>query len=124
MAERGVIFDRALGEQIRKLVRRFLNEAKPLSGTSLLYRNGIPAFVHFAVDLEDDGGGTGDATNPADWTYTVTLAGVELATGASPERPRENGTRAAATKGVAYRGAGGAIFLADAYEEPGTGSCP
>jgi hypothetical protein len=79
----------------------------------------------FRVDLTQTGGSNGTKTTAASYTYTVTdLAGVQLATGASPEKPRENGTKTAATKGYGYYDAAGTFVLAEAWEAPGTvGAC-
>lgn len=81
----------------------------------------------FAVDIESDGGDGGDyesGSTPASWTYTVSsLAGEELGTGITPERPRpavemlEGGPI-----GVAYFDTDG-LHLWDAGEVPDYEPC-
>jgi hypothetical protein len=84
----------------------------------------LPAGLLFIVNLEETSGTNGDKTHAASYVYTVkNLAGNELATGQSPERPRPYGTRSAATKGYAYKDSSGTWHLAEAWEGYGTGGC-
>ncbi len=78
----------------------------------------------FRVNLVQTGGSNGTKTTAASWTYTATdLGGATLGTGLAPERTRENGTRAAATKGEGYYNTAGTFVLAEAWELRGTGAC-
>lgn len=88
------------------------------------YGTSAPAGTLFRVNLTQTGGSAGTQTMAASWIYTVnSLDSVQLLTGASPEKPRWNGSFAAATKGYAYISATGAIVLAEAWEVPGNAAC-
>lgn len=75
------------------------------------------------VNLAQTGGAQGDATTAPTWTYTVTRNGEELATGASPLRPRPFGFFTAATQGVGTF-EGGSFVLVEAWETEGAEECP
>lgn len=78
----------------------------------------------FVVNLTKTSGSNGDQTHAATYVYTiVSLAGTTLATGKSPDRPRENGLRAIATAGYAYIDSSNVVQLAEAWEPATTGGC-
>ena len=79
----------------------------------------------FPVTLATDGGGNGTRTTSAAFTYAVTNeASVSIGTHIAPEKaPRPNGAIVAATKGIAYYNAAGALRLWDTNEKFGTGAC-
>jgi hypothetical protein len=80
----------------------------------------------YRVVLQMTSGGAGSKTTAVSYVYTVKdFAGNTLATGAIPEWPlrTENGKRNAATGGLAYYNAAGAIRVAVAFEGSGKGGC-
>lgn len=94
--------------------------------TSLpIYLVGADPGVTFRVDLTETSGSLGNASSASSWEYTANVPGtsVTLGTSLSPEASRENGTYAAATKGLAYYNASGTLVLYSANEVCGTTSC-
>jgi hypothetical protein len=88
----------------------------------------LPPGVTFAVKLTQSGGSNGTKTTAATYTYTVkdvndnVLGGTD-ASPVGPAAPRWNGTRTAATWGLAYWGTDGTLKLLVAYEALGTVGC-
>ena len=77
------------------------------------------------VKLTMDSGYDGDASTAASYTYTATsISGTTLGSSLSPVRPRPYGTMTAATDGIGYWTTDGTFVLQDAYEYPGSSSCP
>jgi hypothetical protein len=93
---------------------------------SCLVRMGLRQIpgVEYRVNLTQTGGSTGTQTTTASWVYTAALlSGANVGTSLSPEDPRPNGTRAAATAGIGYFNASNVFVLSRAFEKPGTGHC-
>lgn len=81
-------------------------------------------YTLFLVKLQRDGGENGSEGEPASYTYVVlTLEGVELGTGASPEWARPAGSVEPATLGTAYF-AGDALHLYQTDEVPDVATDP
>ncbi len=84
----------------------------------------------FAVICIKDGGAAGDGTSTCSWTYTVkTIAGKEIGTTKSPDKPRIANVEyevpnALGVRGIAYIDAGGGVRLYDVCERPVTEECP
>lgn len=79
----------------------------------------------FAVTLSKDGGGDGDETSPATYTYTVKLGGNKvLAAGVGPQWGRSFGSRQVATQGMGYLNLEGTFKLAYAHEVENAEACP
>jgi len=84
----------------------------------------------FRVTVTEEGGAAGDADNDCAFTYTVTsLAGDELGTAKTPEKPRYDKCMyvqpTADSPGLAYWDSDNVIHLYEALEEiPDTTVCP
>lgn len=81
------------------------------------------------VNLTQTGGSNGTQTTAATWTYTAKVrnadasSGATLGTGLAPLKPREHGSRTAATIGEGYYDGAGTFILKEAWEPPGTVGC-
>lgn len=74
----------------------------------------------FPVKVTQTGGSNGTGTTAASYTYTVTTLGdIQLGTSIAQEKPRENGSVTAGTKGIAYYD-GTTLKLWDAGEKYGS----
>jgi hypothetical protein len=81
--------------------------------------------ARFEVTLSTDGGTDGNSSTAPTYTYTVTaLNGETLGTTIGVDWTRQNGTFAAATKGVAYYTSAGALVLAESNEVRTVTACP
>jgi hypothetical protein len=85
----------------------------------------LPIGDTFVVNLSMVAGSDGDEASAPSWTYDVTtLAGGDpIAEAVSPDRPRAFGSYTVAGKGYAYLDETGEVRLAEAWEEPNTGTC-
>lgn len=95
-------------------------------GTPVFYGSSAPSGALFRVKLVQNGGSQGTASAAATWTYDVWVFdnSLQLLSAAPVEAPRfAIGTMTAATMGLAYLSATGAVVLAQAWEVHGTVTC-